>query len=387
VKIAHLGSSNHPILFSRGGAIERRMVEMARVQARAGHEVAVYSAESKTVETRCDGYCLRALKCARQGVLRRFEFAMKAAADLGRHPVDLIHVHSAPEAAWFLGGASALKILSYDFFRSRGWTRFPMYELYRWALNRFDYLLPVSEFCREESARFWQLKGDRMRVLHNGVNLDRFQPDHEAAALGRASLGLGNDPVVLYVGRVCEQKGTDVLIDAYTTLRRYMPKVRLVVAGPAEQFGNAGSSPLVERVRAAGGVYLGAVDEAELAATYNLATVFVMATRREEMFGMAAIEAQACGKPVVCSRQGGLPEVIPLSSGLHFPAGDAQALAAALERVLTDKALYDSLADAARPNAARFSWDRIVQDLNEICFESRSQDRSMVSLEHGDVEL
>jgi glycosyltransferase involved in cell wall biosynthesis len=136
----------------------------------------------------------------------------------------------------------------------------------------------------------------------------------------------------------------------------------------------------VERIRSAGGLYLGAVDESELAATYNLATIFVMATRRDEMFGMAAIEAQACGKPVVCSRQGGLPEVIPESSGILIRVGDAEALAAALERVLTDKALYDSMSTAARRNAARFCWDKVVQELNDICFESSTPDSAAGSL-------
>jgi glycogen(starch) synthase len=386
VRIAHIGPSNHPILFNRGGAIERRIVEMAQVQAKGGHSVVVYSAESACAETSNNGYRLRALKCNRKGTMRRFEFLRKAAADLRRNPVDLIHVHSAPEAIWFLSGASALKILSYDFFRSRGWRYFPMYDIYRWTLNRYDYLLPVSEFCMAESARFWKLTGDRMRVLHNGVNLEQFQPDGVSAQAQRERLGLGNDPVLLYVGRVCEQKGTDILIDAYLGLKARIPNVRLVVAGPAEQFGNAGSSPLVERIQSAGGLYLGAVDESELAATYNLATIFVMATRREEMFGMAAIEAQACGKPVVCSRQGGLPEVIPESSGVHFRVGDAMALAAALERVIRDKGLYDSLSVAARRNAARFCWDKVVQELNDICFGAPSPEFNSWGLEDGALQ-
>jgi len=383
VRIAHLGPSNHPIEFSRGGAIERRMVEMARVQARGGEDVVVYSAENAFADTSIDGYRLRTMKCAGKGILRRLEFLWQAAADLRNHPVDLIHVHSAPEAMWFLRKDSALKVLSYDFFRSRGWCYFPLYNLYRWTLRQYSHLLPVSEFCREESARFWKLGIDRMRVLHNGVNLEQFRPDVVAAKANRGRLGLGDDPVLLYVGRVCEQKGTDVLIDAYTLLKPRIQNLRLVIAGPAEQFGNTGSSALVERIQASGGLYLGAVEESELAATYNLATVFVMATRRDEMFGMAAIESQACGKPVVCSAQGGLPEVIPESSGIHFQAGDAIALAAALERVLTSKALYESLSTAALLNAARFSWDEVVQELNRICFESSSPDFNAWNLENG----
>lgn len=369
MKIAHIGPCNLPILFSRGGAIERRMVEMAYVQARRGNEVVVYSAETKVGDSFHDGYRIRALKCICSGLPRRYEYLARAASDLRRNPVDMIHFHSMPEGIWFSRSAVALKILSYDFFRSRSWSHFPLYGLYRWTLQQFDWLFPVSEFCLEESAQFWKLTSDRMRVLHNGVNLEQFRSDSAAGNALRDRFNLGSSPVVMYIGRVCEQKGTDVLIDAYVRLRERMPEVRLVVAGPAELFGNTGSSPLVESIRAVGGLYLGPVDESELAATYNLATVFVIATRRDEMFGMAAIEAQACGKPVVCSRQGGLPEVIPETSGIHFPVGDSVALATTLERVLTNQFLYDLLSKAARENAMRFSWDAVVRELEQVCSE------------------
>ena len=111
---------------------------------------------------------------------------------------------------------------------------------------------------------------------------------------------------------------------------------------------------------------LGAVEEADLAATYRRGTVYVMATVHDEMFGMAAIEAQACGLPVICSDQGGLPEVVPLTSGLHVPPGDACALADQMQNLLSDPGLYKELALAARPNALRFSWPVIVSEMFRI---------------------
>jgi glycosyltransferase involved in cell wall biosynthesis len=103
-------------------------------------------------------------------------------------------------------------------------------------------------------------------------------------------------------------------------------------------------------------MYLGPVQEKDLAATYNSCDVFVMPTRNVEMFGMAALEAQACGKPVVCSNQGGLVEVISPKSGLFFPVGNAEMLAEYLQQLLEDAELYKSKAAASRPNALRFSW-------------------------------
>jgi glycosyltransferase involved in cell wall biosynthesis len=138
------------------------------------------------------------------------------------------------------------------------------------------------------------------------------------------------------------------------------------VAGPADQFGNTSHSELTRRISEVGGLYLGPVQEKDLAATYNLCDVFVMPTRSVEMFGMAALEAQACGKPVVCSNHGGLPEVISPKSGLFFPVGNAERLAESLRQLLQDANLYKSKAEASRPNALRFAWPRIVDRLEYI---------------------
>ncbi|MDQ2833585.1 MAG: glycosyltransferase family 4 protein [Acidobacteriota bacterium] len=360
MKIAHVGPANLPILFPRGGAIERRIVSMASVQAVLGHEVTVFSAEPSTGASLHRGFRLQALACSRRGLLRTLEFLSKVGRIVRREPFDLIHFHSMPEGIWFTRKSGATRILSYDFFRLRRWEHRPLYDLYRRTLQSYDWLLPVSEFCKTTSQEFWRFKGDTMRVLHNGVDLDQFWPNRPAGAAMRKRLGLSQAHVVLYVGRVCEQKGTDVLLDAYDLLRRRMPDVQLVIAGPVEHFGAGGTSPLVRRIAEVGGSYLGAVEEADLGAIYNMATVYVMATRRDEMFGMAALEAQACGKPVVCSNQGGLPEVIPLTSGMHFSVGDAQQLATHLARLLENPVLCQQLAETAVANARRFSWPNIV---------------------------
>jgi glycosyltransferase involved in cell wall biosynthesis len=360
MKIAHVGPANLPILFSRGGAIERRIVSMASVQARLGHQVTLFSAEESTRVSFHQGFRLQALACSRTGFLRTLEFLAKAGRVLRTERFDLIHFHSMPEGIWFTRNSRATRILSYDFFRLRRWEHRPLYGLYRRTLCSYDWLLPVSEFCKTTSQEFWRVKGDTIRVLHNGVDLDQFTSNAASGAAMRKRLRLSEAPILLYVGRVCEQKGTDVLLDAYDLLRRRMPHVQLVIAGPAEHFGQGGTTPLVQRIAEVGGSYLGAVEEVDLAAIYNMATVYVMATRRDEMFGMAALEAQACGKPVVCSHQGGLPEVIPLTSGMHFPVGDAPELAAQLTRLLGDPALSQQMAKAAVANAERFSWSTIV---------------------------
>ena len=172
-------------------------------------------------------------------------------------------------------------VLSYDFYMFRHGKQNPLHPWYRKALTRFTHLLPVSDYCLRESAGYWQLPTDRMKVIYNGVSLEQFYPDPEGGLAQRRAAGIADDEfVALYVGRVCQQKGTDLLIEAVRRLRTEGRRIRLVVAGPSGQFGTDGGDNLTHRIVETGGVYLGPVEESSLRAVYNLCDVFVMATPR-----------------------------------------------------------------------------------------------------------
>lgn len=365
--IVHIGPCQLPILYARGGANERRIRETAACQARAGARVIVYSAGEKA-RTQYEGAEIRPVECHRQGVLRAAEFMAKALRDARAIQPDILHFHTLPEGAafarWFARDTRARSILSFDFFEFRRGRRNPLFPWYRQAIQSFGALLPVSEYCRRESAAYWAIPAERMRVLYNGVSLRQFSPDPEGAAARRAALSItASECVLLYVGRVCEQKGTDLLVDAYARLRNEMPALRLVVAGPVGQFGHEGASAITQALERAGGTYLGPVDEAQLRATYSMADIFVLPTRSHEMFGMAAIEAQACGRPVVCADQGGLPEVVPSSSGLLFRPGDLESLIAQLRLLAGDAGMRQRFSHAAVDNARRFCWETLTAQL------------------------
>jgi glycosyltransferase involved in cell wall biosynthesis len=367
MRIVHLGISALPIPHPRGGAIQRRMLELARAQTARGHQVILYSAGGHTGRTVLDGIEIRTVACRRRMPFRDIEYMRKAIGELAAEPADLLHFHSLPEGATLAGGLGAKTILSFDNFLFRRGRRTPLFWWYRRALRRFSCLLPVSQYCRRGFQHYWEPDPAPIRVLYNGVNLDQFAPDADAAAARRRAMGISpREKVVLYVGRVCRQKGTDVLIDAFVRLRERMPDARLVVAGPSERFGESAGSALSRRITEAGGLYLGPVEESILPSVYNMADVFVMPTRELEMFGMAALEAQACGKPVISSDHGGLPEVISHASGLFFPPGRAEALEACLRKCFADGGLRRSLAENARGNAARFAWPHLALRIEEI---------------------
>jgi glycosyltransferase involved in cell wall biosynthesis len=368
--IIHIGPPLLPILYSLGGATERRIRELSTRQAQAGSRVIVYSAEESRRTVQYGEVEVRAVACRQRGVLRAAEFLFKSLRDARCVKPDVIHFHSLAEGAaaagMFASGLDAKTVLSFDFFEFRRGKKNPFFPWYRCALERFSSLLPVSGYCHRESARYWSIPEQRMQVVYNGVSLQQFHPDPAAAAVRRAALGLNGEFVVCYVGRICRQKGSDLLMEACTTLRAEGRNIRLVMAGPLAQFGNEGDNGFARLIEQHEVIYLGPVDEAVLPSVYNMADVFVMPTRAYEMFGMAAIEAQACGKPVVCSNHGGLPEVISESSGLLFRTGDSADLAQKLRTLMDDGAMRERFSQAAEGNARRFAWETIAQELHRV---------------------
>lgn len=368
--IIHIGPPHLPILYSLGGATERRMRELATRQAQAGSRVILYSAEDTAKSLQYGEVEIRAIACRRRGVVRAAEFLFKSLRDARGVKPDVIHFHSLAEGAafarMFATELTAKTVLSYDFFEFRRGKQNPLFPWYRRSLQRFSSLLPVSNYCHRESCLYWSIPEERMRVVYNGVSLQQFHPDPAAGAARRAALGLTGEFVVLYVGRVCRQKGTDLLMEACTRLREEGRNVRFVVAGPIGQFGQEDDNGFIQLLEQHQALYLGPVDEAVLPSVYNMADVFVMPTRVNEMFGMAAIEAQACGKPVVCSNHGGLPEVISSSSGLLFQVGNADDLAQQLRTLMDDSGLRRRFSEAAEGNAKRFAWETITDELYQV---------------------
>jgi D-inositol-3-phosphate glycosyltransferase len=224
----------------------------------------------------------------------------------------------------------------------------------------------------ERAEMVWRMGGNNARicVIPPGIDLDRFHPQDTLKA--RTHLDLPDGPLILFVGRIDPMKGIDTLLDGFAELRcrnSHASLAKLIFIGGNFEEGPFGRLPSAELQSvmdhaAALGVadaifFRGAEPQEKLPAYYSAATVCAVPSRYES-FGLVAVEAMACGVPVVASRAGGLKFTIEEEiSGLLVPPSDPSALADALERVIVDRDLHASLRVGARQAAVRFSWQSI----------------------------
>jgi glycosyltransferase involved in cell wall biosynthesis len=214
--------------------------------------------------------------------------------------------------------------------------------LYAWSQQRISAAVAPSEPMRQACIGLgWPRV--RTHMVPNGVDLERFRPREDAAAI-RAALGLPQGvPLVVFLGRLVEEKGIFTLVRAAAELRRRGAEFHLAMAGLADGKGEL----LLQTARESGldeGHFSlrGATGRPEdlLAA----ADVAVVPSQWPEPFGLAAIEAMACGAVPVVSDAGILPEIIgPENAACVFPQGDAGRLADRLESVLADAGLRRSV--------------------------------------------
>jgi glycosyltransferase involved in cell wall biosynthesis len=188
----------------------------------------------------------------------------------------------------------------------------------------------VSYGAREEDVFFFPNTPD---VAALAAEAERRRPDR---AVLRRELGAGEAPVILFVARLIGVKRCDLLLEAAKRLRSRGSAFNVWIAGDGPE-----REALERQAREAGlhdVRFLGNVDSAELPAIYAAADVFVLPSDHEP-WGAVVCEAAACGLPLVLSdRVGSAPDaVVDGENGYRFPAGDADVLAGALERLLADE--------------------------------------------------
>jgi glycosyltransferase involved in cell wall biosynthesis len=224
----------------------------------------------------------------------------------------------------------------------------------RGSVRRAARVIAVSEFTRADVCELYGLDRAKVVAIPNGVDA-AFRPVADAGARVHRRFGIDR-PYVLCVGALQPRKNVPLAIEAYAALAGRGTDCELVVAG-GDRGGRLDVLDAILRTRLTGRVHLlGHVEDSELPALYSAARALVFPSLYEG-FGLPALEAMACGTPVIASNTTGLAEAVG-DAGLTIDPLSAEELTEAMRRVLGDEALRERLAAAGRVRAAEFTWAR-----------------------------
>ncbi len=245
-------------------------------------------------------------------------------------------------------------------------------------LREADAIVAATPLDRAQMVWHYSADMAKIRVTPAGVDLRRFQPRDLSAA--RAALDLPPPPhrVILLVARIEPLKGIDTLIEASALLLQRRPEWRgalttLIVGGGSEEERASWNveQRRLDTIRRRLGVadvvhFAGAQPQDRLPLYYAAADVVTMPSHYES-FGMAALEALACGTPVIATNAGGPAFIVEDGvSGLLTSPGNPTMLANHLERLLQNNAERAAMGAAARERALQFGWEHVACDILSI---------------------
>jgi D-inositol-3-phosphate glycosyltransferase len=239
-----------------------------------------------------------------------------------------------------------------------------------------DRLVANTHAEAKELIELYHADPNRVRVVHPGVDLDVFVPGNQSAA--RKDLDVAEDAIVLlFVGRIQPLKAPDVLIKAAAEILKRNPELRsrLVVAICGGPSGSGLERPdslvtLADQLGVSDVVkFVPPTSRAELVKWFQAASVCVVPSYSES-FGLVAIEAQACGTPVIAARVGGLPTAVRDGiSGVLVDGHEAGAWANQIMSVAANEELRAKLSKGAIAHASHFGWedttDKLISVYNE----------------------
>ncbi len=230
----------------------------------------------------------------------------------------------------------------------------------------------------ERAQMLWLYQADRRKIyiVPPGVDLAHFRPLDRASA--KETIGVPADhKMLLFVGRIEPLKGVDSILEAMALIRQRRPElcrnlcISIIGGDPDEPAHENAEMDRLKKLRETLGLhdlvtFLGATDQDRLRYYYNAAEALIMPSDYES-FGMVALEAMACGTPVIASEIGGLAYLIrDGQTGFHVPVREPDALAERIMSILQNPDRREAMSQAALAAAQEYSWTTIADRLLAI---------------------
>ncbi len=231
----------------------------------------------------------------------------------------------------------------------------------RRGIRQAQKIIAVSQSTADDLVRLFPQAASRTEVVLEGV-----EPEfHRVESVERAALGLGfPEPFILWVGTTSPRKNLMVLLEAFEKLPARFKEVHLVLVGQ-RGWKDQSIFEFIQRPGLGRRIHpLGYVPKENLPRLYSECAVFVFPSLYEG-FGLPALEAMACGAPVLASGTSSLPEILPEPEALFDPRRPEE-LAQKLEWLLADEQVQNQLSEAGLKRAKEFTWDKAAGATMEI---------------------
>jgi D-inositol-3-phosphate glycosyltransferase len=373
------------------GGLNVYVRELSRELAERGHEVDVFTRRAgdvpATEPSLVDGSPHARLihidagpaeyveKAELPAYLDQFEQGVVAFAEREGTTYDIVHSHywlsgvvgERLKARWGVPHLTMFHTLAEVKKRSRisEWEPDVRIEAEHAIVQQADRIIAAGSDEKELLVRLYGASAERISVVPCGVNLDLFQPVDQRKARRELSLR-DDDRILLFVGRIEPLKGIDILLGAAAELAMEHDCSVLVIGGDssAQQGEIAYLRNLAARLGIAERVsFLGSVDHERLPLYYSAADVCVVPSFYES-FGLVALEAMACGTPVVASRVGGLAGTVrDGETGYLIPWRCPEPFAERIELLLGNEELRRAFGRTARETVERFRWANVAESV------------------------
>ena len=347
----------------QAGGAEVRLYEIGRRLVKMGHEVTVLC---EKVDGLPSEEVLEGIKIKRIGGKASMHLLAPLYVKKHSHEYDVIIDDIAHALPWYSPLVTRKPIVAQIHHVHQDVVYIELFKLLAWIVSRaektiakvYKHFIAVSQSTKEELVKRFGIDPDRIAVVPNGVDLEKYRPGPKDPK-----------PTMLWVGRIKKYKNLDHLLKAYKIVKQEVPDAQLIIIGTGDQ--EQAIKRLAKKLELRDVYFLGKVSEEEKIRWMQRAWIIV-STSMVEGWGMTITEAAACGTPAVAYNVPGLRDSVKdTETGILVEPGNIEQLAETLLLLLGDRKLRDELAENAYRYSQRYSWDRVTSEILKVIMNVR----------------
>ncbi|WP_160315440.1 glycosyltransferase [Limnoraphis robusta] len=334
-------------------------------------------------------------------------YGLRIAQNLRKQQFDIVHIHNCSQFVPIIRALNPqIKIVLHMHCE---WLHQLDYKTTEQRLRQVDLVITPSDYITEAARQRFPQFSERIQTLANGVDLEKFV-DSSLGYINPKSDAKSQAKQLLYVGRICPEKGSHILLEAFHKVLEKEPETQLTLVGPMGvipyeylvalsedakikdlavfhqgenwKVGLRNAFAKLNQIREDTVTLTGCLAPTKLPPYYQNADLFIFPSVCQEAFGMPVAEAMVAGVPVIVSDGGGLPELVENGkSGLVVERSNADALAEAILKLLTDETLRKSMGSSGHKRAVeQFSFEKIAEDLQQQYYQLCGQVEPQLNL-------